>query len=204
VGYGVDRTEVDANYARIFFNYSLGVKDMLGSDFDFKKIQLLYRHPIVIGGFGRLTPTLEAGKTFGTVPLGLLNVLPGNQSYFIIDNAFSQLNYYEFITDEYIALHLEHNFNGRLFSRIPGIRKLGLREFVGIRGAWGNISQKNIDINASGIPYVAPKDKVYYEYYVGVGNILKVLRIDVSWRGNYLDNHNVRKLGVKATYGFHF
>src|SRR5690554_7822031 len=30
VGYGVDRTEVDANYARVFFNYSLGVKDMLG------------------------------------------------------------------------------------------------------------------------------------------------------------------------------
>jgi len=204
VGYGVDRTEVDANYARVFFNYSLGVKDMLGSDFDYKKIQLLYRHPIVIGGFGRLTPTLEVGKTFGTVPLGLLNVLPGNQSYFIIDNAFSQLNYYEFITDEYIALHLEHNFNGRLFSRIPGIRKLGLREFIGVRGAWGTISQQNIDINASNITYIAPNDEVYYEYFVGIGNILKALRIDMSWRGSYLDNPNIRKFGIKATFGFHF
>lgn len=204
VGYGVDRTDVDYNYARVFFNYSLGVKGMLGSDFDYKKVQLLYSHPILVGGFGRFTPTLEAGKTYGTVPLGLMSVIPGNQSYFIIGNAFSRMNYYEFITDEYIALHLEHNFNGRLFSRIPGIRKLGLREFVGIRGVWGDVSQKNIDINASNIPYLAPTDKVYYEYFVGVGNIFKCLRVDVNWRGNYLENPNVRKMGVNVVFGFHF
>lgn len=204
VGYGVDRTDVDYNYARLFFNYSLGVKGMLGSDFDYKKIQLLYRHPILVGGFGRFTPTLEAGKTYGTVPLGLLSVIPGNQSYFIIDNAFSQMNYYEFITDEYIALHLEHNFNGRIFSRIPGIRKLGLREFVGIRGVWGNISDENKALNASGITYMAPSDTIYYEYFVGIGNLFKCLRIDVTWRGNYLDQPDVRKMGVKAVFGFHF
>lgn len=204
IGYGVDRTNVDERYARIFLNYSLGVKGMLNSDFDYKKIQLLYRHPILVGGFGWLTPTLEAGKTYGEVPIGLLSVLPGNQSYFIIENAFSQLDYYEFITDEYVALHLEHNFDGKLFSRVPYLRQLNLREFVGIRGAYGKISNANRALNATSIVYQAPDDKIYYEYFVGVGNLFKCLRIDVTWRGNYLEHPGARKMGVKAALGFHF
>lgn len=204
VGYGVDRTDVDYNYARLFVNYSLGVKDFIGSDFNYKKLQILYRHPIIVGGFGRFTPTIEAGKTFGKVSLGLLNVIPGNQSYFIIENAFSQLDYYEFVTDEYLAFHLEHNFNGKLFSRIPFTRKLNLREIVGFRGVIGDISQENIALNKSMITYTAPNDQMYYEYYVGIGNILKCLRIDVSWRGNYMDHPNATRMGVKAAFGFHF
>lgn len=204
IGYGVDRTDVNDDFPRVFFNYSLGVKDFLGSDFDYKKVQLLYRHPFLLGGFGRLTPTIEVGKTFGTVPLGLMNVIPGNQSYFIIENAFSQLNYYEFVTDEYFTLHLEHDFGGRLFSRLPYLRDLNLREIIGIRGAYGNVSEKNIALNASNITYNAPKDKVYYEYFVGVGNIFKCLRFDVTWRGNYLENPGAKKVGVKAVFGFHF
>lgn len=204
VGYGVDRTDVDYNYARIFMNYSAGVKDLLGSDFDYKKIQILYRHPIIVGGFGRFTPTIEAGKTFGKVPLGLLNVIPGNQSYFIIENAFSQLDYYEFVTDQYVAMHLEHNFNGKLFSRVPLLRDFNLREIVGFRGVWGDISEDNIAINRNAIHYRAPNDQVYYEYFAGIGNIFKCLRVDVSWRGNYLENPDARKWGVKFVFGFHF
>ncbi len=204
IGSGVDRTDVDQRYARVFLNYSLGVKGMLNSDFDYKKIQLLYRHPILVGGFGWLTPTLEAGKTFGDVPIGLLSVIPGNQSFFIIENAFSQLEYYEFITDEYITLHLEHNFNGRILSRLPYLRDLSLREYVGIRGAYGKISDSNKALNATNIVYQAPDDKIYYEYFVGIGNIFKCLRIDVTWRGNYLEHPNARKVGVKAVFGFHF
>lgn len=204
IGYGVDRTDVNDDYTRVFVNYSLGVKDFLGSDFDYKKIQLLYRHPLFIGGFGRLTPTLEAGKTYGQVPLGLMSVIPGNQSYFSIENAFSQLNYYEFVTDTYVALHLEHDFGGRLFSRIPYLRDLNLREIVGARGAYGTVSDENIALNASNITYKAPTDKIYYEYFVGVGNIFKFLRVDVTWRGNYLENPDAKKMGVKAVFGFHF
>ncbi|MEG1022765.1 MAG: hypothetical protein RSE50_14805, partial [Myroides sp.] len=65
-------------------------------------------------------------------------------------------------------------------------------------------SKENVELNASNIPYIAPSDKVYYEYFVGVGNIFKCLRIDVTWRGNYLENPDVRKMGVKAVFGFHF
>jgi hypothetical protein len=151
-----------------------------------------------------LYSTVEAGKTFGDVPLGLLSVVPGNQSYFSIYNTFSQLDFYEFVTDTYTSLHLEHNFNGRLFSRIPLLRKLNLREIVSFRGVWGEISDGNRALNASGLIYNAPSDKIYWEYGFGIGNIFKVFRLDFNFRGNYLDNPDARRFGITGSFGFHF
>lgn len=203
-GYGVERYEANDDFARIFAQLSRGDKNVMNSDFDYTKLQFSYLQPWQIGGFGRLYSTLEVGKTFGEVPLGLLSVLPGNQSYFSIYNSFSQMDFYEFITDTYVSLHLEHNFNGRFFSRIPLLRKLNLRGIVGLRGAWGEISDENKALNASGLIYQAPSDEPYWEYSLGVGNIFKIFRIDFNFRGNYLDNPNARKFGVTGTFGFHF
>ena len=158
----------------------------------------------MIGGFGRAYVSFEAGKTYGEVPLALLSVVPGNQTYFQLYNTFSQLDYYEFVTDTYVAAHFEHNFNGRLFSRLPLLRDLNLREIVGIKGVWGEISDDNIRLNASDIPLVAPNDEPYWEYSLGIGNIFKILRIDAHFRGNYLENPDARKFGVTINFGFHF
>ncbi|MGJ5641851.1 DUF5686 family protein [Formosa sp. S-31] len=203
-GYGVERARANDNYATLFAQLSLGEKNVLNSDFDYTKLQFSYTQPWQIGGFGRMLTTVEAGKTFGEVPLGLLSIVPGNQAYFSIYNTFSQLNYYEFITDTYVSAHMEHNFNGRLFSRIPFLRKLNLREIVGVRGVWGEISEANKAINASNVPYNAPSDKVYYEYSFGIGNIFKILRLDFNFRGNYLENPDARNFGVTGTFGFYF
>ena len=203
IGYGVERNEVTDTYSTLFLSYSRGLKGVFKSDFDYQKLQLYYRQPILIGGFGRMFTTFEIGKTFGEVPLGLLNVVPGNQSYFSIENTYSLLDYYEFVTDTYASLHIEHSFNGRFLSRIPLLRKLNLRELVGIKGVWGEISDQNIALNASNINYVAPT-KGYYEYSLGIGNIFKVLRIDFSWRGNYRDTPSANNFAIKGAFGFHF
>ena len=203
VGYGVERLEVDNNYARIFLSYSQGVKGVLNSDFDYQKLQFYYRQPVLVGGFGRLFTTLELGKTFGQVPLGLMGVVPGNQSYFIIDNTYNLLNYYDFVADQYASLHFEHHFNGRLFSRVPLLRKLNWREIIGIKGVCGTVSDENRFINASGLVYRAPED-IYWEYHAGIGNIFKVLRIDFAWRGSYLDIPDANKFTIKASFGFYF
>jgi len=203
-GFGVERLAANDDYARIFTQISVGSRGWFNSDFNYTKLQFLYVQPIQIGGFGRLTSSVELGKTFGDVPLGLLSIIPGNQSYYTIYKTFSQLDYYEFVTDTYAAVHLEHNFNGRLFSRIPLIRKFNLREIVSLRGAWGEISDSNKALNASGLEYKAPTDQIYYEYGFGVGNIFKFFRIDFNFRGNYKDVPNVRNFGVTGSFGFHF
>src|SRR5690606_19392835 len=207
-GFGVERITANDNFASLFAQISKGDKNILNSDFDYTKIQFSYIQPWQIGGLGRLTSTIETGKTFGEVPLGLLSVVPGNQSYFSIYNTFSQLDFYEFVTDTYTSLYLEHNFNGRLFSRIPFLRKLNLREIISFRGVWGELSEENIALNTTNspnsVPLVAPNSKPYYEYSFGIGNIFKVFRIDFNFRGNYLENKNARKFGVTGTFGFYF
>lgn len=207
-GFGVERIIANSDYPSLFAQISRGDKGVLDSDFDYTKVQFSYIQPRQVGGFGRLTTTIEAGKTFGEVPLGLLSVIPGNQSYFSIYNTFSQLDFYEFVSDTYTSFHLEHNFNGRIFSRIPFLRQFNLREIVSLRGVWGDISSENVALSTTSNPYsiplVAPNDKVYYEYSFGVGNIFKVFRIDFNFRGNYLENENARKFGVTGTFGFYF
>jgi hypothetical protein len=207
IGYGVERRDINDNYSTLLLKYTKGLEGAINSDFNYDRLQFSYSQPWQVGGFGRLYSTLELGKTFGEVPLGLLSVVPGNQTYFSNYGTFTNLDFYEFVTDTYAALHLEHNFNGRLFSRIPFMRKLNLREIVALRGVWGDLSDDNIALSTPATvntPLQAPTDKIYYEYSVGVGNIFKILRIDFNFRGNYLGGPDVRPFSVTGTFGFNF
>jgi hypothetical protein len=202
--YGVDRTLINAGeYPILFANYSRGIKGLIDSDFEFDRVQFYYSQPIQLGAFGRLTARVEAGKTMGTVPLALLDVIPGNQTYFNISGAFNTMNFYEFVTDEYVTLHLSHNFNGRIFSRIPGLQQLDLRELIGFKAVYGTISDNNIAINRSSVQYRAPED-IYYEYSFGIGNIFRILRLDLSFRGNYKFLPDARSIALTGSFGFSF
>ncbi len=205
IGYGVERRDINDNYSTILINYTKGTEGFLESDFNYGKLQFSYTQPWQVGGIGRLISTIELGKTFGEVPLGLLNVIPGNQTIFSLYNTFPNLNFYEFVTDTYASAHLEHNFNGRLFSRIPFLRKLDLREIIGVRGAWGQLSDENIALSSpTNIPLMAPDDAIYWEYSLGVGNIFRIFRIDFNFRGNYLENPNARPFSITGSFGFSF
>ncbi len=205
IGYGVELREINDNYSTLLLNYTKGMQGFLESDFNYGKLQFSYTQPWQLGGVGRLLSTVELGKTFGEVPLGLLNIIPGNQTVFSLYNTFPNLDLYEFVTDTYASVHLEHNFNGRLFSRIPFMRKFDLREIVGVRGAWGQLSDENIALNSpTNIPLIAPDDQIYWEYSFGIGNIFRILRIDFNFRGNYLDNPNARPFSITGSFGFSF
>jgi hypothetical protein len=183
--------------------YSQGFKSLFSSDFNYKKLQFDYKQPIIIGPLGRSNITIEAGKTFGYIPLGLMSVIPGNQSFFNIANTFNNLQFYEFVSDQYVTFKWDHDFQGRFFARIPFMRKLNWRENIGFRSVYGTVSDDNRAINASGLVYNAP-DKVYWEYSAGVGNIFKFFRVDFSWRGSYLDMPEANKFATKISFGFFF
>ncbi len=205
MGYGVERRDIASPYSRVFVNYCQGFKGFINSDFEYQKVQLYYKQPLIIGAIGRSNFILELGKTFGTIPLGLMSVVPGNQTYFIIENTFNNLNFYEFVTDTYTTVQWNHNFQGKLFGRIPGLRKLNLREIIGIKGVYGTLTDESITINVTqpGLVYQAPQ-KPYWEYSAGIGNIFKVFRIDCAWRANYRDLPGTSNFTVKGSFGFYF
>lgn len=165
---------------------------------------MYYKQPIIIGAIGRSNFTMELGKTFGQIPLGLMSVIPGNQTYFIIDNTFSNLNFYEFVADQYATFQWQHDFNGKIFSRIPYLRKLNLREIIGIKGVYGTVTNENKLINKSSLLIYKSPEKPYWEYNAGVGNIFKVFRLDFSWRGNYRNLPETSNFTVKGSFGFYF
>ena len=206
-GYGVEQYIVNTGtYPEFMLKYSKGLKGVIDSDFNYDRLQLLYRQPILLGGFGKFTSTFEAGKTFGGVPLSLLNVVPGNQTLFSIEGTFPLLDFYEFVTDEYVSLHMEHNFNGRLFARIPLLRDLDLREIVTFRSVYGTLSDESVMLNASTSNPVlfAPDRNLYYSYSFGIGNIFRVFRLDFHFRGNYRDIQDSRSFGITGAFGFYF
>jgi len=130
---GVDRYEHGTLAPTIVLKYTRGVEGLFNADFNYNKLQFMLYKPILIGSWGKTLLNFEAGKNFDTVPLALQNVIPGNQSYGLVPNTFSQLNYYEFVADTYSTLHIEHHFNGKILSFIPLIKKLKLREVAECR-----------------------------------------------------------------------
>ncbi|WP_299161182.1 DUF5686 family protein [uncultured Tenacibaculum sp.] len=187
-GLGVERRFGRNIFPTLVLNYRRGYKGVFNGTHNYDRIQFKYNQPILLSKFGIFDATVEAGKTFGTVPISLLNAVPANQSFSLVRNTFALLNYYDFVTDTYLATHFEHHFNGFILNRIPLLKKLKLRSLFTFRAAYGTISKDNIDINRSNVNYNAP-NKVYYEYGVGLENIgygnLRFLRIDAIWRSNY-------------------
>lgn len=205
---GVERHEHSTLAPTIVLKYTRGFEGLFNADFGYNKLQLYLYKPFLIGNWGKMLVNFEAGKNFNTVPLALQNIIPANQSYGLIYNTFSQLNYYEFVADTYTTLHVEHHFNGKILSYIPLIKKLKLREVAFLRTAYGTLSDESKSINQEGFKYMAPSEKIYYEYGFGIENIgfgnLRIFRVDFNWRGNYLNNPDVSKFGIKAGFKFGF
>ena len=112
------------------------------------------------------------------------------------------MDFYEFETDKYATFQLEHNFGGRIFSRIPFMRKLNWRETVGVQGVYGTITDSNRALNASGLVYQAPEN-IYWEYNAGIANIFKIFKLEFSWRGSYF-GPQTNNFGIKGSFGFYF
>jgi len=188
-GFGIEQRIGINLYPALVINYRKGYKGLLNGDFNYDKISFNYNHPLLLGKLGLLVSTFDGGKTFGVVPLSLLNPIPANQTFWITPGTFSLINYYDFITDAYISGHFEHHFNGFIMNRIPLIKKLKLRAVATFKTVYGTISDENIAINKSNINYAAPDDNMYYEYGFGIENIgykdIRPLRVDFVWRGDH-------------------
>lgn len=209
-GFGVEQKMGKNLFPSLVINYHKGFKGLLNGTFNYDKIQFKYNQPILLGKLGLLIATIDAGKTFGTVPVTLLSPIPANQTYWITKNTFSLMNYYDFVTDTYISGHFEQHFNGLILNRIPLIKQLKLRSLITFKTVYGTISDENIAINRSNIQYVAPTDKMYYEYGFGLENIgyknIRPLRVDFIWRGEHTSINGLPspkfavRIGIKAGF----
>ncbi len=181
-----DRISLGTQHPIFFFRYRLGLKNILNSGFSYNRIDLILTDEYAIKPLGTLHMDITAGKIFGTLPTQLLEIFQGNETYFYNDYAFNLMNEYEFVSDMYITVSLRHHFEGFFFNKIPGFRKLKWREVIGVKAAWGTITDANKEANkynTSITPYPIP----YVEASAGIENIFKIFRVDAVFRLTHRD-----------------
>ena len=97
---------------------------------------------------------------------------------------------------------------GLLFNRIPLVKRLGLRELVGIHGYWGDTSPRHITPRPGQIllpTYAEPmRNDLHLELSAGLSNIFKVLSVQYFYRitGKGLparQRHSIR-LGISVSF----
>lgn len=207
-----DRSSLRSKYPVFAVQGIFGVKGVLGSDYNYQKIEFTMTHNRNVGVWGYLKYGVNAGYVFGKVAYPFLKVHEGNQSYWLLTSAFNKLNYFEFVSDKYVGGFVEHHWEGLFFDRLPLIKKLKWRLVTSGRMTYGYLSDRhqtemiipNFTRRFGFIPYV--------ETSVGIENIFKVFRVDLVWRMTHLDKINpndpleekIIPLGVRARWNFSF
>ena len=144
-----------------------GFNGVLGSDADFGKWKFTIKDELNLRLKGNFSYRLGIGGFLRRkmIPLPDFNHFNGNISSFATErvNSFQLLPLYEFsnIKKFYALGHIEHNFNGLLTNKIPGIRTL------------------NIYLVAGANAFYLNRDTNYIEWFVGIDNIFKQFRIDI-------------------------
>lgn len=184
--------------------YVLGARNLLNSDFNYHKLTLKLSHTLNLSYFGKTYYKAESGLILGNLPYPLLKSHLGNESVFIISNAYNLMNNFEFVSDKYLSFRYLHDFEGLFFNRFPGIKKLKWRTFTTGKFLLGDLSRRNLEMNNFGISdtynsFMSLNRVPYIELGYGVSNIFKFLRVEAIHRMTHLNNPGISKFGVKIS-----
>ena len=204
------RVPVSLDAPTFTLSHTVGLKGVLGGEYNFNLTEASIRKRFWFGSWGKLDITARAGAQWNTVPFPLLNLPMANLSYITQNNeSFNLIDNMEFLNDRYASLALSYDMNGKLFNRIPLIKKLKWREMFRIRGMWGTLTDKNNPYKSSnsdlflfpmrdGMPTSHVMGHTpYVEASVGIYNIFKLLHIEYVRRLTYTDIPGVKKGGVR-------
>ena len=199
-----DRVSLGTHSPIVQFQYTLGLKNLFNSNYNYHKVTVNLDDRIRINPIGYFDYVLEYGKVFGKVPYPLLELHGGNETYIYDIYAYNTMNYYEFVSDEYASATISHHFDGFFLNRIPLMRKLKWREVVGGKALIGRVNDKNRQLLIFPEHLYDLRDGPYFEASAGIENIFKVFRIDGVWRLSYLDHDKAIPFTIKASFQFTF
>jgi hypothetical protein len=118
------------------------------------------------------------------------------------------------VSDHYAGLNIDHFFNGFFFNKIPGLKRLRLREVIAGKILYGGLrGENNPAMNPEQMKFPLTKgvlstyslgSEPYIEGSVGIYNIFTIFRVDLVKRFTYLGHANVSSLGVRVSSNFNF
>ncbi len=194
-------------------SHTMGFKDFLCGDYKSNFTEASIYKRFWMKSWGKIDVYLKGGAQWNKVPFPLLIMPAANMSYILEDETFNLLNNMEFLNDRYASLDLSWDLNGKIFNRIPLLKKLKWREFLGVKCLWGKLTDKNNPALHPGDPvlmefpdgsYVMNPHRPYVEVLVGIHNIFKILHVEYVRRLNYLDLPTANKQGVRFMFRITF
>ena len=198
--------------------HTLGLKGVLGSDYTYNMSEVTFYKRWWLSSWGNIDTSLKGGIQWNKVPFPLLIMPAANLSYIIQDETFSLINNMEFLNDRYASLDVSWNMQGKIFNRIPLLKKLKWREFISVKCLWGKLTDKNNPFlpqnandptlmmfpghyDAAGnfhtSSYVMDPKKPYVEVSAGIHNIFKLLHVEYVRRLNYNELPTASKWGIR-------
>ena len=189
-------------------SHTLGLKDVLGGQYSYNYTEASIYKRFWLKSWGKMDFNFKGGIQWEKVPFPLLIMPETNLSYIVQDYTFEAINNMEFPTDRFLSGQVNWDMNGKIFNRIPLLRKLKWREWIGFRVLWGELSDKNnpyLDHNV-GNPilmyfpegcYVINPKRPYMELSLGVHNIFKIVHVEYIRRLNYNELPTAHKHGVR-------
>ena len=199
-------------------SHTFGINGILGSEYKYNFTEAGAYKRLWLGSWGNIDTYLKGGIQWNKVPFPLLIMPAANLSYIIQDGTFNLINNMEFLNDRYASLDVSWNMQGKLFNRIPLLKKLKWREFIGVKCLWGELSAKNnpfLEENQNddvlmmfpghyradgAFEYssaVLDPKKPYVEVCAGIHNIFKLLHVEYVRRLNYKNLPTANEWGIR-------
>ncbi|MCD4736613.1 MAG: DUF5686 and carboxypeptidase regulatory-like domain-containing protein [Bacteroidales bacterium] len=198
-----NRTSLGTKFPIVAVHYAYGIPGFLDGEYEYHKARVALKHWFNVFNIGWSKYIIEAGKIWGKLPFPYLRLHPGNETFIFDETAYNLMNYFEFVSDQYISLYYSHHFDGFFLNYIPLMRLLKWREVFYFRGVVGSLSDKNLKYNnLPGITHTLAHP--YYEVGMGIENILKIFRVDGIWRISHMDNPGIKKFALFFSFYFSF
>lgn len=210
------RSSLTTQYPVFTLRGTWGISGLYGSAHDYQKVSLNIDKRFLLSPLGYMEANFEAGATFGkNLPFPLLDIMRANQTYTFQQWSYNMMNFMEFVADRFVSVKLEHNFNGAILNKIPLLSRLKFREYASFKVLYGGLQAQNrpgsghqvfsFPTDAEGRPAMFTlNEKPYMEGSLGVGNILKLFRVDVVKRFTYLDHPGISGLGIRMRVDMDF
>jgi len=209
------RIIIPSKYPILSLDYHQGLKGVFGGDYNYRNLRLRIDKRVYLSQLGYADVTAEGGYLFGQLPYPLLTIHQANQTYTYDYYSYNLMNFLEFVSDHYASLNIDYCLNGFIFNKIPLFKKLKWREYVTFKTVYGGVRDENdpalhpnllqFPVGQTGVPETYSLGRTpYTEGGVGIGNILKIFRVDLVERFTYLNHPNTTRFGIRASALFDF
>lgn len=192
-------------------SHTTGFKGVLGGEYNFNLTEVGLYKRFWFSSWGKIDMFVKGGAQWNKVPFPLLIMPAANLSYILQRETFNLINNMEFLNDRYASLDVTWDLNGKIFNRVPLLKKLKWREAIGFKMLYGHLTDKNNPLKRPGdselflfptrdgrpTSFVMDPKTPYMECSVGIHNIFKILHIDYVRRLNYLNHPDANKWGVR-------